>query len=209
MLGGNVADQLLDQHGLAHAGAAKQADLAALGVRGQQVDDLDARFQDLHAAALVCKTRGIPVDRPALFAGSRALVVDGSTQHVEHPAQGPLPHRHFDGPAGGGHRHTAGEALAGGQGDAAHRAIPQMFQHLQHLGFPAVVHGKRVVDLGQLAVFKLNVHHRSQNLQHLPLLSFHERDPFLYVSRGIAPRFISHETGLTPAWWLPHHRRSR
>ena len=32
---GNVVDQFLDQHGLADAGAAEQADLAALGVRRQ------------------------------------------------------------------------------------------------------------------------------------------------------------------------------
>ena len=32
---GEVVDQLLDDHGLAHAGAAEQADLAALGVRAR------------------------------------------------------------------------------------------------------------------------------------------------------------------------------
>ena len=32
VLHGDVVDQLLDQHGLAHAGAAEQADLAALGI---------------------------------------------------------------------------------------------------------------------------------------------------------------------------------
>ena len=35
VLGGDVADQLLDEHSLAHAGAAKQADLATLGIGGQ------------------------------------------------------------------------------------------------------------------------------------------------------------------------------
>jgi hypothetical protein len=39
---GDVVDQLHDQHGLADAGAAEQADLAALGVGREQVDDLDA-----------------------------------------------------------------------------------------------------------------------------------------------------------------------
>ena len=39
----DVVDQLLDQDGLAGAGAAEEADLAALHVRGDQVDDLDAR----------------------------------------------------------------------------------------------------------------------------------------------------------------------
>src|SRR6185503_18890587 len=38
----DVVDQLLDQHGLADARAAEQADLAALRVRAKQVDDLDA-----------------------------------------------------------------------------------------------------------------------------------------------------------------------
>ena len=41
VLHGYVVDQLLDQHGLTHTGAAEQADLAALGIRLQQVDDLD------------------------------------------------------------------------------------------------------------------------------------------------------------------------
>ena len=47
VLGGDVADQLLDEHGLAHAGTAEEADLAALDVRREQVDDLDAGLEDL------------------------------------------------------------------------------------------------------------------------------------------------------------------
>ena len=43
---GDVVDQLLHGHGLADAGAAEQADLAALGVGAEQVDHLDAGDQD-------------------------------------------------------------------------------------------------------------------------------------------------------------------
>jgi hypothetical protein len=50
----HVVDQFHDQNGLAHAGAAEQADLAALGVRRQQVDDLDAGDQD--SASVDCST---------------------------------------------------------------------------------------------------------------------------------------------------------
>jgi hypothetical protein len=49
----DVVDQLHDQHGLADAGAAEQADLAALGVRRQQVDDLDAGDEDLGVRRLL------------------------------------------------------------------------------------------------------------------------------------------------------------
>ena len=50
---GDVVDQLHDQHGLADAGAAEQADLAALGVGRQQVDDLDAGDEDLRFGRLL------------------------------------------------------------------------------------------------------------------------------------------------------------
>ena len=48
---GEVVDQLLDQHGLADAGAAEQADLAALRVGREQVDDLDARSRTSRSSA--------------------------------------------------------------------------------------------------------------------------------------------------------------
>ena len=60
---GDVVDQLLDQHGLADAGAAEQADLAALGVRREQVDDLDAGDEDRGLGRLVDEQRRLGVDR--------------------------------------------------------------------------------------------------------------------------------------------------
>src|SRR5439155_9042828 len=43
----DVVDQLHDDDRLAHAGAAEQPDLAALQIRLEQVDDLDARPETL------------------------------------------------------------------------------------------------------------------------------------------------------------------
>ena len=66
---GDVVDELHDQHGLADAGAAEQADLAALGVGSEQVDDLDAGDEDLRFRRLVGEGRGRLVD------GARCLRV--------------------------------------------------------------------------------------------------------------------------------------
>ena len=44
---GDVVDQFHDDDGLADAGAAERADLAALGERADQVDDLDAGLENL------------------------------------------------------------------------------------------------------------------------------------------------------------------
>jgi hypothetical protein len=57
------ADQLLDEHRLADACAAEQADLAALGERAQQVDDLDAGLEDLGDRLLLFEGRRGAVDR--------------------------------------------------------------------------------------------------------------------------------------------------
>ena len=56
---GDVVDQLLDEHRLAHAGAAEEADLAALHVRGEEVDDLDAGLEDLLGRAELVEGRGV------------------------------------------------------------------------------------------------------------------------------------------------------
>ena len=48
-----VADQLDDQHRLAHAGAAKQADLGALPVGCEQVYDFEAGLEDFGGEALL------------------------------------------------------------------------------------------------------------------------------------------------------------
>src|SRR6185436_15770404 len=45
LLDGRDPDQLLDEHGLADAGAAEQADLAALRERTEEVDDLEAGLE--------------------------------------------------------------------------------------------------------------------------------------------------------------------
>ena len=63
---GDVVDQFLDQHGLADAGAAEQADLAAARIGREQVDDLDAGDEDRALGRLVDEQRGLGVDRVAL-----------------------------------------------------------------------------------------------------------------------------------------------
>mgnify|MGYP000131621079 CR=1 FL=1 len=87
VLGGHVVDQLLDQHGLADTGTAEQADLAALGVGSQQVDDLDAGLQNFSCRFLLRKAGGLAVDGPVGQIVHRALAVDGAAQTVQHAAQ--------------------------------------------------------------------------------------------------------------------------
>src|SRR5207244_10929531 len=60
---GDVVDQLLDEHGLADAGAPEEACLAAPRIRLQQIDDLDAGLEHLDLGRLVLERGRGPVDR--------------------------------------------------------------------------------------------------------------------------------------------------
>ena len=83
---GHVVDQLHDQHGLADAGAAEQADLAAFGVRREQVHHLDAGDQDLGLGRLI-DVRGRRGVDWALGGGlDRAGLVDRLADYVHDAA---------------------------------------------------------------------------------------------------------------------------
>ena len=60
---GDVIDQLHDGDGLAHAGAAEQSDLAAARVGADEVEDLDAGFEDFDFGRLIGKGRRVAMDR--------------------------------------------------------------------------------------------------------------------------------------------------
>ena len=164
MLHGHVVDELLDEDGLAHAGAAEEAHLAAPCVGGQQVDDLNAGFQNLHGGTLVVEPGGLAVDAPmggVLADGFPA--VDGLAQHVEHPPQGDAAHRHGDGPARGLDLHAPPQALAAGE---QHTADGVRVHVLADLHDPGVVlhRHQNLPDTGQR--LKSGVHHRPGDLDY-------------------------------------------
>ncbi|KAH7467054.1 uncharacterized protein KRP23_11379 [Phytophthora ramorum] len=69
---GHVVNELHDDDRLADTGASEETNLAALGVRGQQVHDLHARHQDLSTRTLLRQQRSRRVD------GGGTLGVDGA-----------------------------------------------------------------------------------------------------------------------------------
>src|SRR5260370_17825467 len=106
---GDIVDQLLDEHGLADAGAAEQADLAALRIGREQIDDLDPGDQDRSFGRLVDERRCLGMDRGEEIAADRAPLVDRLPDDVPYPTN----RRGTDGPAdlraGGVDALTAGE----------------------------------------------------------------------------------------------------
>ena len=150
MLLGEVVDQLLDQHGLADSGAAEQADLAALGVRREQVDDLDPGLEHLRRRRQVLDPRRRLVDAPPLDVGRQGLaLVDRLAEQVEDPAERDLADRDRDRSAGVDHLHAPREAVGRVHRDRADAVVPEVLLDLEDEQAVAVCAGDRdrVVDV--------------------------------------------------------------
>ena len=128
---GQVVDQLLDQHGLADAGAAEQPDLAALGVGREQVDDLDARLEHLGRRRQVLDARRGLVDAASLDVRRQRLAeVDRVAEQVEDASQRGLADGHRDRRAGVDHLEAARQAVGRVHRDRAHAVVAEVLLDL-------------------------------------------------------------------------------
>ena len=166
MLLGEVVDELLDEDGLADAGAAEQAGLAAADVGLQQVDGLDARLEDLGLGGQVLEGGSRVVDGIVLDVVRRLAAVDRLANDVPDAAQRGRADGHHHGVAGVLDLEATGEAVGRGHCDGADDAALELGLDLQH-GVD-VTHGgvavndERGVDAGHLAV-ELDVDDRSDD----------------------------------------------
>ena len=151
VLGGDIPDQLHDDDRLADAGATEQADLAALGEGGDEVDDLDPGFQHLGVRRLLTDRRGGTMDRQPDLGLDLALAVNRITDDVHHPAEGPLPHRDRDRSAGVFDLGAAHQPVGRVHRDRPDHVITAVLLHFEDkAALLAAVDLERVVDLRQI-----------------------------------------------------------
>jgi hypothetical protein len=116
---GDVVDQLHDDDGLADAGAAERAGLAALGEGADEVDDLDAGLEDLRLGVLVDQRgAGRWIGYACRTSPGRGSST-GSPVTLKMRPRTPFADRDGDRGAGVGDGHAALEALGRGHGDGA------------------------------------------------------------------------------------------
>ena len=133
MVLGNSLNHFLNQNGLAHACAAKETDLAALNVGGQQVDDLDAGLEHLGTSFELVEGRGLTVNGPTLgdlklFPGLKVQNIAG---HIEDVALGDITNRYRNRCTGIGDDCTANHAVGRLQGDRAHEVVAEVLCNLK------------------------------------------------------------------------------
>ena len=163
---GDVVNQFLNQNGLANARAAEQTDLTALGIGADQVDDLDAGFQNLGSGLLLLVGGSGTVDGPALDALYRRFVVNGLTQQVKYTSQALFANGNGDRRAGVGCLGAALQAVRGGHGDTANHIVADVLCDLRHDGMLAVGNLDGAEQTGQLIVSEADVKNRTHDLDH-------------------------------------------
>ena len=164
----DVVDELHDDDGLADAGAAERADLAALHERTDEVDDLDARAEEFGGRGLLGEGRGLAVDRVALAVLDRTTLVDGVAGDVEDAAQDAVADGHGDRGAGVDGFAAAHEAFGGRHRHGADEAVAEVLldfeDQLGGLAFDLIVDLDRVVDLRDLVGGELDVDDGAEDL---------------------------------------------
>ena len=125
----HVVDHLGEQHGLADAGSAEEARLAAALERHEHVDDLDARLEDLGLGGTARQRRRGPMHGAPLDVRQRRSTVDHVAEDVEHAREDPLADRRLQRPAGVLHRHATRETFRRRQSNPAHVMRVTLGQH--------------------------------------------------------------------------------
>jgi hypothetical protein len=184
---GDVVDQLHDDHGLADPGAAEQADLSALHVGRQQVDDLDAGDELFGLGRLLDEFRGRAMDRIGLLRSNRAALVDRFADDVDDAAQRLRSNRHVDRRARVLDFLAAHKTFGRVHRDAAHRAFAEMLRDFENQRLVLVFEMQRIEDLRKLAI-EMHVDHGAHHLCDTSYDVLRHQSAPVSVGRVITPR---------------------
>ena len=136
MLHGHIVDEFLDQHRLAYSGAPEQTDLSALGIWFQKIYYFYPCLKYLAYRPLFLKSRRLSIYAVPLHgAVYRIPSVNGISEHIEHPAQCIVAHRHRYGMSRRIYLHATAYAFTSGKHYAAHHVVLNMLGHFHYFLF--------------------------------------------------------------------------
>src|SRR5581483_10268477 len=166
----DVVDELHDQNGLADTGAAEQAGLAALGVRFEKVDDLDARLEHLDVGRLFVEGGRLAMDGPVSFRVHRTFVVDWLPENVQDAAERLPSDRNGDRRTEIDRLHAADHSVRRLHRDATNLVLTDVVRDfdddidLHFAELTVIDDANRVVDRRKVTLLELDVDRRADDL---------------------------------------------
>ncbi len=162
MLTGDVIDQFQHGHGLANTSTTKQTDFTAFGKRTNQVNDLNASFQQVATTSLFVIRRWFAVNWHAQGFTDRALFIDRAAQHVHDSAQGGFAHWHRNWLLSIADPESTGDTFRTTHRDGAHDTVAQLLLYFQSQAI--TVDNQCVINLGDFIPREFNVNDRTNYL---------------------------------------------
>mmetsp|Transcript_24747 Transcript_24747/g.41849 ORF Transcript_24747/g.41849 Transcript_24747/m.41849 type:complete len:502 (-) Transcript_24747:56-1561(-) len=129
---GNIVNKFHDNDSLSDTGTSEESDLTSLGVRSQQVHNLDTSHKDFLRLTLLGEKRGGAMDGGLEATHDRALLIHGLTNHVKNTAKSAGADGDHDGGAGVVHSLTTDKTLGGFHGNSTDSVLTQMLGNLKH-----------------------------------------------------------------------------
>ena len=129
---GYIVDKLLDEHGLADAGTPEEADLAALEIGFEQVDDFDSGIKHLLGSREVGEFGRLAVNREGVVGLEGTEAVDRVARDIHDPAPDLGAHRHGDRRAGGRDFQPPAEAVRRIHRHAAHGVLAYVLLNFKY-----------------------------------------------------------------------------
>ncbi len=166
----DTSNHLLDKNGLTNTCTAEEADLAALHVRGQEVDNLNTGLQDFGLALELVECWRLAVDAPLLAVAAQTRLVEAVAQCVEDVALDHIADWNGDWLASIGHGSAADEAVGRCHGNGTDEVVTEVLSDLEGDGLcnslESNLDGQCVVQCRQSATRELHVDDRTDDAHH-------------------------------------------
>ena len=123
----NVVNQFHNKDRLTYTGTAEEADFTALGIRSDEVNDLNPCFQNFHLRRQVVKFRCRTVNRPIIIGLYRFIhLINRFAEDVENTPQHALSYRNTNGGTRIFSSHTANQTVRRAHSNATYYIVAQM-----------------------------------------------------------------------------------
>jgi len=123
---GDVVDQLHDKHSLSDSSTTEETDLSSLGVRGEEIDDLDSSHENLLLHAHLHELGGFCVNGGESLGVDGTTLIDGLSDDVHDTAKSFGSHGDLDGSSGVEDLISTDKTLSSVHGNGANDVVSKM-----------------------------------------------------------------------------------
>ena len=173
---GDVIDEFLNEHSLAHTCTTEQTDFAALGVRLKQVDYLDTCEKDFGRNRQIVEWRSGLMDTTEIIAFKFRKMVNGVTNDIEHAAFDLIACRNRNGVTKILHLYPSAQTVGTLHGNTSDGVFADMLLYFENQGLTVVtlytessINGRN----GLFAALERNVDNRADDLSHCSKIGAH------------------------------------